>query len=169
MFSCVNTSQIESLPPDVYFANVPRKRMAAGALCRDQAGRVLLVDPVYRDTMDIPGGMVEAEESPRAACRREVAEEVGLDRAVGRLLVVDWVPSQSGCPEEVVMIYDGGVLGAADIEAITVPSDELSGFSFVPPKDVAARVRPVVEGRIRSCLSALAAGTVASLENGNPV
>lgn len=119
--------------------------------------------------MDIPGGVVEAEESPHAACRREVAEEVGLDRSVGRLLVVDWVPSQPRCPEELVMIYDGGVLSAADIEAITVPSDELSGFSLVSPSDVAAKVRPVVERRIRSCLDALAAGTVASLENGNPV
>ena len=52
--------------------------MAAGALCRDQAGQVLLVDPVYRDTWDVPGGVVEAEESPHAACRREVAEEAGV-------------------------------------------------------------------------------------------
>ena len=31
--------------------------MAAGALCRDQYGQVLLVDPVYRDTWDVPGGV----------------------------------------------------------------------------------------------------------------
>ena len=43
--------------------------MAAGALFRDGAGRPLLVDPVYKDTWDLPGGAVEAEESPHAACR----------------------------------------------------------------------------------------------------
>ncbi|HEY6791280.1 MAG TPA: NUDIX domain-containing protein [Trebonia sp.] len=32
---------------------------------------------------------MEAEESPHAACRREVAEELGLDRPPGRVLAVD--------------------------------------------------------------------------------
>jgi hypothetical protein len=43
------------LPPDVYVASLARKRMAAAALCRDEAGRVLLVDPIYRYTWDLPG------------------------------------------------------------------------------------------------------------------
>src|SRR5882724_3664785 len=81
------------LPPDEYVASLARKRMAAGALFLDEDGRVLLVDPIYRETWDLPGGAVEAEESPQAACRREVAEELGLDRQPGRVLAVDWVPS----------------------------------------------------------------------------
>ena len=59
----------------------------------DRAG-VLLVNAVYKETWDLLGGAVEAEESPHAACRREVAEELGLDRAPGRVLAVDWVPSR---------------------------------------------------------------------------
>jgi 8-oxo-dGTP diphosphatase len=39
---------------------------------------VLLVNPVYKETWDLPGGVVETEESPRAACRREVAELAGF-------------------------------------------------------------------------------------------
>jgi len=109
------------MPPDIYVASLARKRMAAGALCRDRAGRVLLVDPVYRDTWDLPGGAVEAEESPQAACRREVAEELGLDRPVGRVLALDWVPSRPERPEGLIVVYDGGVLAANDIEAIVVP------------------------------------------------
>jgi 8-oxo-dGTP diphosphatase len=143
--------------------------MAAGALCRDQAGNILLVDPNYRDTLDTPGGVVEAEESPHAACRREVAEEVGLDRPVGRVLALDWVPSQPGRPEELVIIYDGGILGPAEIDAITVPEDELDGFAFVHPDQVSSRVRPVVGRRIQACLQALATGSVVALEDGNPI
>jgi len=165
----VSVSQREFVPPEVYFASVPRKRMAAGALCRDQAGNILLVDPVYRDTWDLPGGVIEADESPNAACRREVAEEIGLERPPGQLLVVDWVPAQSQCPEELVLIYDGGVLGPADIAAITVTDAELAGFAFFPPAEVESRVRPVVGRRIRACLQALAAGMTAELENGAPV
>jgi 8-oxo-dGTP diphosphatase len=143
--------------------------MAAGALCRDQAGQVLLVDPVYRDTWDVPGGVVDAEESPHAACRREVAEEIGLERPLGRVLAVDWVPSKPDYPEGVVVIYDGGVLGASEIAAIKVPGEELEGFAFVPPGEVAARVRPIVARRIQACLNVLDTGEVAALDDGRPV
>src|SRR5580692_9063847 len=74
------------LPPDQYVASLARKRMTATAFFRDEEGRVLLVNPVYKEPWDLPGGAVEAEESPHAACRREVAEELGLDRPPGRVL-----------------------------------------------------------------------------------
>src|SRR5712691_8944824 len=113
------------LPPDQYVASLARKRMAAGALFCDEAGGILLVNPVYKPTWDLPGGAVEAEESPHATCRREVAEELGLDRPVGRVLAVDWVPSRPGRPEGLILVYDGGMLTADDIEAIRVPGGEL--------------------------------------------
>ena len=154
------------MPADEFVASLARKRMAAAALFTDGAGRVLLVDPVYRDRWDLPGGVVEAEESPHAACRREVAEELGLDRPAGRVLAVDWVPSRPRRPEGLVVVYDGGVLPPADIDAIILPEDELAGFAFVRPAEVAERVTPLVGRRIAACLEALTSGTVASLEDG---
>ena len=130
---------------------------------------MLLVDPVYRDTWDLPGGVVEAEESPHAACRREVAEELGLDRRPGRVLALDWVPSRPGRPEGLVVVYDGGLLAAGEVDAITLPEDELAGFAFVAADELAARVMPVVARRIAACLDAKAAGTAASLEDGRVV
>jgi 8-oxo-dGTP diphosphatase len=162
-------SSSDALSSDVALATLARKRMAAGALLRDQAGNILLVAPNYRDTLDVPGGEVETEESPHAACRREVAEEIGLDRPVGRVLALDWVPSQPGCPEELVIIYDGGVLSPAEIDTITVPEAELDGFAFVHPDQINSQVRPVVGRRIQACLLALAAGSVGALEDGSPI
>ncbi|MBO0851081.1 MAG: NUDIX hydrolase, partial [Pseudonocardia sp.] len=54
-------------------------RVAAGALFVD-GGRVLLVRKTYGNRWDIPGGYVDRGESPRAACRREVREEIGIER-----------------------------------------------------------------------------------------
>lgn len=156
------------LPPDQYVASLARKRMAAGALFRDETGRVLLVDPVYKDTWDLPGGAVEAEESPHAACRREVGEELGLDWPPGRVLAVDWVPSRPERPEGLIVVYDGGVLSAAEIATLAVDDDELSGFAFASRDEVPGLVTPLLARRIAACLDAVDAGTVAALENGSP-
>src|ERR1700761_5882932 len=114
------------LPPDQYVASLARKRMAATAFFRDGQGRVLLVNPVYKETWDLPGGAVEAEESPHAACRREVAEELGLDRPPGPVLAVDWVPArtigpdQTPLPDGVIIVYDGGVLSPGEVKGIVL-------------------------------------------------
>ena len=164
----VGMSDRPLLPPDEYVASLARKRMAAGALFRDAAGRVLLVDPVYKEPWDLPGGAVEAEESPHAACRREVLEELGLDRPPGRVLALDWVPSRPERPEGLIVIYDGGVLPAEDIATIRLADGELKGFAFVDRADVAGLVTPLVARRVAACLDAVAAGSVAALENGSP-
>jgi len=157
------------LPFDQYIASLARKRMAAGALLRDARGRVLLVDPTYKPLWDMPGGVVEEDESPHAACRREVAEETGLDRLPGRLLVVDWVPARPERPEGMILIYDGGTLTPNEVAAITLPAGELAGHEFVEPAAIAERVSPVLARRIAACLDAVATGTTISLEDGCPV
>jgi 8-oxo-dGTP diphosphatase len=157
------------LPPDQYVASLARKRMAATAFFRDEQGRVLLVNPVYKETWDLPGGAVEAEESPHAACRREVAEELGLDRPAGRVLAVDWVPSRPGRPEGLIVVYDGGVLSDADLKEIVLADGEIGEFAFVPRDEVSGLVTPLLARRVASCLDAIAAGSVAALENGRLV
>jgi hypothetical protein len=44
-------------------ARQARKRVAADLLIHNR-GNVLLVDPVYKPNWDLPGGMIEANESP---------------------------------------------------------------------------------------------------------
>ena len=163
----MTTGRSAVLPPEQYVASLARKRMAAGTLFRDERSNVLLVDPTYKDLMDLPGGAVEAEESPHAACRREVAEELGLDRPAGRVLAVDWVPSRPERPEGVVVVYDGGILSAAEISMITLADGELAGVRWASPDEVPALVTPLLARRIAACMDAVAAGTVAALEDGN--
>ncbi|MEU1362556.1 NUDIX hydrolase [Micromonospora zamorensis] len=71
--------------PDIsYIASVTRVRAAAGMILRDQAGRVLVVHPTYKDVWEVPGGTVEPNESPAEACAREIREELGLAVLQGR-------------------------------------------------------------------------------------
>jgi 8-oxo-dGTP diphosphatase len=156
------------LPADQYVASLARKRMAAGALFRDGAGRVLLVEPTYKDSWEVPGGAVEQDESPTAACRREVLEELGLDRPVGRVLAVDWVPSRPERTEGLMLVYDGGVLSETHIAAIRLQADELASYAFVDAERVPELASALLARRIAACLKAVAAGTTVSLENGHP-
>jgi 8-oxo-dGTP diphosphatase len=59
----------------------PRFTVTAGAVVRDERGRVLLLRHTLRagSGWGIPGGFIHAGEQPEEAVRRELREETGLD------------------------------------------------------------------------------------------
>lgn len=114
-----------------WYRALPAKRIGAGVVFTDADGRVLLVRPTYKEYWEVPGGMVEAGESPHEAATREVAEELGIDRPAGRLLCVDWVPPRDPKTDGLMFLFDGGRLEPADVTAIVLPSEELSEHRFV--------------------------------------
>ena len=59
-------------PSADFWASLPRKRVAAAVLFTDGDGRVLLVEPTYKEHWEVPGGSVEVDEAPYAAAVREV-------------------------------------------------------------------------------------------------
>ncbi len=150
-----------------FVASLPRKRMAAGVLVLDEAGRVLIVKPTYRDGWLIPGGAVEADEAPRETCRREVAEELGLALPVGRLLCVEYLPAYDDFTESVQFVFDGGVLPAATLAQMRLPPDELAEARFVAANEAMELLNSRLAVRISYALDARLAGTVHYLEGGH--
>lgn len=134
-----------------FHRSLPRKRMGAGVVLRDSYDRVLIVKPTYKSTWEIPGGAVEDGESPWQACRREVAEELGLEIGSGRLLCVDYNPSTPDYLESLMFVFHTGVLAESQIAAIELATEELSEYRFVERAEalellghrVAARLRTV--------------------------
>lgn len=137
---------------------LPRKRVAGGALIRDRAGRILFVVPGYKPFLDIPGGIADADESPLAACRREVREEIGLDLPISRLLVVDWMPTHGIWPDGLMFIFDGGQLDDDQAEALKPTDDELTGLRFLTYEEAVGQLRPSMARRVGSALHALTEG-----------
>ncbi|WP_218013699.1 NUDIX hydrolase [Georgenia sp. 311] len=138
----------------------PPRRMAAHALVRDAPGRVLLVEPVHGATWLLPGGAVEPDEAPRAACARELREELGADLRVGRLLVLDWVAPRPGLGEGLMLVYDGGTLAGEP----RLPPEELRDWRWVAPEDVPCLADAELARRVAAALGAAASGAVAELE-----
>jgi ADP-ribose pyrophosphatase YjhB (NUDIX family) len=137
---------------------LPRKRAAGGALIRDGQGRILFVDPSYKPYLDIPGGVANANESPLAACRREIQEEIGINIEVGRLLVVDWVPEHGAWRDGLLFVFDGGVVSDEEIAAIKLCDEEHSSFSFLAIEDALPHLRPSMGRRMLRALDSLELG-----------
>src|SRR5919202_3650578 len=142
-----------------------RPRVAAGLLIRDQQGRLLMVRPTYKDGWDIPGGYVEPEESPKRAAERELAEELNLRRAPGRLLVVDWAPHPAE-GDKLLFVFDGGTLTESEVAALRPDGDEIAESRFWRADDLDELAPARLVNRLRLALTALEAGQTLYAERG---
>jgi len=155
------------IDPDTWFASLPGVVVAAGALITDPSGRVLLVKPNYRELWSIPGGICEFGEPPHVGCHREVAEEVGLEIAVGRPLVIDWSqPYGTDARPIMHLIFDGGQVD--DGRDIVLQEAELDGFRFTDRDELAAHLPPFGLARITGALRAAASGGTVYVPQAGP-
>jgi len=142
---------------------VAKPRVAAGALFRDEAGRILLVKPSYKLGWDIPGGYVEPGETPRQACLREIEEELGIDVAVGRPLVIDWAPAP-GEGDKVLFVFDGGILSSSDQASIKLQAEELDQFDVFDRSALTEVLNDRLQRRIFAAIEATQTGSTTYLE-----
>ncbi|MEY8042188.1 NUDIX domain-containing protein [Saccharopolyspora cebuensis] len=143
-------------------ATQARKRTSADALVLDAERRVLLVNPTYKEGWDLPGGMLEANESPRLGLARELREELGLDLAVGRLLVVDWQAPHDPWDDLVAFVFDCGTLSTD--QAVRVDGDEVSEHRWATPSEAAHLLSPAKQHQLERALTASIEGTCSYTE-----
>lgn len=147
----------EFVDEQTWLASLPPVVVAAGAVITDPDGRVLLVKPNYRDFWSVPGGICEFGEPPQLGCRREVAEEVGIDRAPGPLLVLDWSrPYGAESRPMMHMLFDGGQVDRD--QGIVLQESELDDYRFTAPDELAAYLPPRGLTRLGLALKARASG-----------
>lgn len=124
----------------------------------DGVGRLLMVKPFNRDSLVLPGGLVEEGESPAAAGRREVLEEVGLDVCVGRLLAVQYLPAEGEVPSSVQLVFDSEpVLGSP---SLVLQADEIEAVLWLDPEHAIDLHSPRGQARLRSAVQAHLGGPV---------
>lgn len=160
----MGTSTDEALQE--FYESLPGKRIGAGLVCRDDEARVLLVKPTYKPTWEIPGGVVEAGESPAAAVAREVREELGVSLPIGRLLVIDWLPVRPPKTEGLMILFDGGDLTESVTSRFALPPDELAEWAFVSASDLDELLPDAMARRLRIALDLARTDRSAYLEWG---
>ena len=144
--------------PKDFHRTLPKKRMAAGAILRDASGRVLLVEPTYKAEWEIPGGVIEADESPLFAVIRELREEIGLPFRPEEfgLITVDYLYESPERTEALMFLFAGPILESERIAGIELATSELKSFSFLSLAEARRRLGPILVGRLERALSAIA-------------
>lgn len=133
-----------------YYNSLPAKRMGAGCLFFNARRHILLVKPTYKPGWEVPGGIVELNESPRRCCAREVLEELGLLRDIGRILIVEYNDPNPPKTESLMFIFDGGVLSEDEIGRIQLQASELSTFQFFPPDSLPDEMSATLKRRVEA-------------------
>ena len=116
------------------------RKLVVAALVADDAGRVLITqrraDQPLPLQWELPGGKVEPGEAPVAALARELAEELGVEVAVGSI----WDVLHAVYPDfDVVMLVyacrlaPGAVPRTVEVADLAwVAPDELGGHDILP-------------------------------------
>lgn len=161
--------RVDLLPFDEYVRSLDRKRMSAGVLFRDTEDRILLVEPSYKSHWDIPGGSVDAGEAPWATARREVREELGIDRSFTRPLVIDHVANDGRMPEGIAFIFDGGLITEAEVRALDLIDPEIIAARLCHLNAAASKLKASLAVRLSVALEASRTGDLVLCDDGTPV
>lgn len=127
---------------------LPRTRLIAHVVIRDEAGRVLLCETRFKPDWELPGGVVERGEPPRVGAERELVEELGISRRLGRLLVADWMPPYLGWDDAVELLFDGGAIREVELAQLTLQPSEILQVRLCSLDQAAALLTPLAHRRL---------------------
>jgi len=154
----------KKLSDEEYIRTLPRKPVGAGVLFFNTKGELLILKPDYRDDWLIPGGSVEADESPLQGAIRETKEEIGIDVVSPILVGVFYKSSRGMRPESLMFMFSGGVLSDADIATIKLQEDEILAHKFLPVEEALSLVSQSLRVSIPLSMKAQAKGAVCYAE-----
>jgi 8-oxo-dGTP diphosphatase len=114
--------------------SLPKKKVAVKVIVKSNEGNVLLVKPNYKDTWQLLGGGVEANEDPKIAAIRESKEEANIDIDPSELEIIDTAFKSNEDYLFLIYEYKKTVDENADYG---VEDEEIEEYKFIPPNDVA--------------------------------
>lgn len=150
-----------------FYASLPKKRIGVGVLLFHR-GDLMIVQPTYSPGWILPGGTVEAEESPLEALHREVREETSLVIEPLKLLAVDYISNRDVKGEYLQLLFSAKDISDEQAQSIRLQEYELKDFSFVSLETAYKMLTPMVAERVKNALASWASDVAAPyLENGH--
>lgn len=159
--------KLKYLPPEQHYLRLAKKPSSSAVIYTDSSQKVLLVKTSYRDYWMLPGGNVEAMESPLQAGLREIREELGADLPIKRLLGLEYLQDEDR--EYYHFIFWGGELDAEKISNINIQKEEITEYKFYDLDTAKQAVRPRSQEMIAKLIEAVKLNSIVYFENGKPV
>ena len=131
----------------------PRKRCSAGAILRDPDGHLLIVKPSYREGWLLPGGVVEALESPVDALCREVREETGFTPTPLSVACIDYLAPAGGFDEAVHFLFHCQDIDAQSARTLSMDGNEIVDLRFADPAEAAELLLPSISRRLQRVMA----------------
>ncbi|GAA6526757.1 hypothetical protein IDVR_25530 [Intrasporangium sp. DVR] len=148
---------------------LPVKRAISQGVLRNERGDVLLCELAYKAEWDLPGGVVDPDESPARCVVREIEEELGLAVQPVGLLAVNWMPPWLGWRDAVLLVFDLGTAASDIIESLVLEDREIRAAHWADESVWTERVAPYTARMLRSVMSSGLPGPAAPyLEDGLP-
>lgn len=128
--------------------SLPGKHLSASVLCWSSDGALLFVLPTYESWWTLPGGVVEAKESPLLAAARELKEETGLEVSPHKLQFVgiNYAHPYKAWNDFVHLFFTAGILTDKQIKAIGKKSEKMHGCQFLYKEQINTFVAPFRAG-----------------------
>lgn len=139
--------------PLSYYQSLPKKRMGSGVIIRNKKGEILLLKTSYKDHWEIPGGVVEENESPLQTAEREVYEEIGLKINIKSCLVIHYRAGMKDQDENIMFVSDGGIL--ENLNKLKLDGKEIVEAKFVSFEKAVKLVGTRIGSRLPFCKQAI--------------
>ncbi len=109
-----------------------RFTVTVGAMIFDDEGRILLLEHVFRPDSGwgIPGGFVDRGESPEAAVRRELQEEIAVEVERAQLLLTRTL----GRPKQIEIYFLARISGTPVPSSFEIKRAEWFAVDQLPPE-----------------------------------
>lgn len=122
------------------WANQLPGKMTSACLVLCSNGKVLMVKANYKDHWTFPSGIVDANESPKAAALRETFEETGIEIPAEQceLLTVVYTAAETAKHRDRYNFAFQCRLPEA-VTPPAIPNDEIEAYEWVDIEEVAAR------------------------------
>lgn len=132
----------------------------------DSSERLLVVKATYKAYWSTPGGVIDANESPKRAALREVEEEVGLIFEAEELEFVG-VTFRSGDFLDTYQFIFSARVSDEMATTITLQEDEIADYAFVSKREVledSGMYAPIVVRWAKGAIASYSEETVKRIE-----
>jgi 8-oxo-dGTP pyrophosphatase MutT (NUDIX family) len=149
-----------------FYRSLPAKRMASAVLLFNEQNQVLVVQPTYKESWELPGGVIELDESPKSALIREVKEELNLQLESENIkfLLLDYMAGNGDITEALMFVFSGGLVSEEKRKSIRLPKDELKSYKFADQFEAAALLGTNLGDRLLRAIEAQKSGSFSYFE-----